>query len=130
DYINKVTFIDFPENISITQFLEEKMTVNVAEFLQRIIVLLSQLFTSFAYTSFVFLFIVLATYFIAKDFEKIMHLLQKSIPTRVNNLLSRINKFARQSTFGVVKAQISIALLTAVISFIGLLLFKTEHLFI
>lgn len=130
DYINKVTFIDFPENISITKFLEEKMTVNIAEFLQRAIVLLSQLFTSFAYTSFVFLFIVLATYFIAKDFEKIMHLLQKGIPTRVNNLLSRINEFARQSTFGIVKAQISIALLTAVIAFFGLLLFKTEHLFI
>lgn len=130
NYINKITFIDLTKNNSLTQFLEEKMTTNAADFLRRAIILLSQLFTSFAYSSLVLLFIVLATYFIAKDFEKIIALLQKSIPTKVSNLLIRIHEYARQSTFGIIKAQISIALLTAVIAFFGLLLFKIEHLFI
>src|SRR5699024_10087217 len=120
------TFIDLTRDISITDFFEEKLTENATEFLQHIIVSLSQLFTSFAYTSFVFLFIVLATYFIAKDFEKIIFLIQEGIPDRVNDLLNRIRKLVMQSTFGIVKAQITIALLTALIAFFSLLIFKIE----
>src|SRR5690625_3983425 len=124
NYINKITLIDLSKTTSLSQLFEEKLKSNVADFLQTSIFFLSQLFTSFAHTSVVLLFIILATYFIAKDFEKIIYLLQKSIPTKINHLLFRINKYARRSNFGIVNAQVSLALLTIVIDYFVLSLFS------
>lgn len=129
-YINKIVPIELVTYDSFTPFIVEKIKVNMGKLLQQSIILISQLLTSFAYTSLVLVFILLATYFMTKDFTVIIRLLHHSIPKKVINLIKRIFQYAQQSTFGIIRAQVAIAFLTAMIAFFGLALFQIEHLFV
>ena len=54
-------------------------------------------------------------------------LFARFIPERVKLFFARVLKHFKQSFVAVIKAQLSIAFLTAILSFIGLRFFKVEH---
>lgn len=129
-YINSLIPLQIPGNFSLTQFIVEKLQANVMNLIQQLIIFSSEMLSSFAYTSLIILFIILATYFITKDYEKIMHIFRSVFPNRLKNLTLNIKRHAIQSIFGLIKTQLMIALLTVLISFGVLLIFRIDHLII
>src|SRR5699024_4764181 len=127
-YISNLIPIQMMEDQSLTQFFIQKIKTNATHLIQQAMIFLSQLLSSFAYTSLILLFIVLATYFMTKDFEKMIRILQENIPKKVKRFIINIKDSAKQSTFGLIKAQIMIALITVIMSFLGLSIFRVDHL--
>src|SRR5699024_8792413 len=123
-YISNLIPIQMMEDQSLTQFFIQKIKTNATHLIQQAMIFLSQLLSSFAYTSLILLFIVLATYFMTKDFEKMIRILQENIPKKVKRFIINIKDSAKQSTFGLIKAQIMIALITVIMSFLGLSIFR------
>lgn len=129
-YINKLIPDQLPDNFSMTRFLISKLKTNAIHITQETITISSDMISSFAYMSFISIFIVLATYFITKDYETFRISLRKKFPINVLNIIGRIKGYAKRSTFGFVKAQITVSFITASLSFCILLLFRTDHLIV
>lgn len=111
-------------------FIFEKIKEYSTELLDHSLQIISELLTSAAYMFLVIFFIVISTYFITKDYRKIIILVKPYIPLRMNKLSLQISHFAKRSLLALVKAQMTIALLTAILSFSGFVFFRVEHLLV
>lgn len=127
DYVGKLIQIKPSDQLLLTQFITEKLKDYTTSFIQQTIISLSNFISSFAYTFLVLFFIILATYFMTKDFIKLQTLWRRYLPAKIKKVSLSVRRFAKQSTLALIKAHISIALLTSVLSFIGLFAFRVEH---
>lgn len=129
-YIQTVLPLTITNDFSLTAVFIDKLQANMMQVIEHIMMISSRFLSSFAYTSFILLSIILATYFMTKDYELIMKLIRNTIPEKIKNLMSRMKAYAKQSVLGLIKTQIMIALLTVFISLIALSLFQVEHVLI
>ncbi|HLS23281.1 MAG TPA: sporulation integral membrane protein YtvI [Pseudogracilibacillus sp.] len=120
----------FPLSIyegTIAQFISEKIIENVTPILQQSMKITTNFLTSFVQLSLIFFFILFATYFMTKDYEKITVLLNRFIPKPITQLARNIKLATKRSVIGLVKAHFMIAFITGILTFIYLLLFRFEH---
>lgn len=111
----------------LSEMAVQKLREYLTMFVEKSVVFMSQSISSFTYTMIVLCFIMLAAYFMTKDFPNMKSLFARFIPERVKLFFARVLKHFKQSFVAVIKAQLSIAFLTAILSFIGLRFFKVEH---
>lgn len=116
-----------PYNFSLAPFIIDKIKTNATELIHKGLLYTSHIVSSFAYTSIVVLFIILATYFMTKDYQKIVSVLKNIIPKKIKKMIDRLKGFAKQSTIGLIKAQLTVACFTTIISFFSFLVFQIDH---
>lgn len=114
----------------LSSFIVEKFKDFSTSLIDQSVIFISDSLTSFAYTFLVLFFIVLATYFMTKDYPIIIKLFKRLIPFRIKQFSLKISHFAKQSIIALIKAQLMIAILTATMSFTGLIIFQVEHVLV
>lgn len=90
----------------------------------------SNLFSSITYIVTIVIFVLLATFMLMKDFETIKPNFRSVIPRNIANKFSQIQRQMKKSVFGFIKAQITLTLISTIIIFIGLAIFRVDHLFL
>ncbi|WP_078545137.1 sporulation integral membrane protein YtvI [Litchfieldia alkalitelluris] len=75
----------------------------------------------------VIIFSLLATFFISKDLERIMHFGRKILPTKARNSSKTVVTDLQKALFGFVKAQFTLISITSVIVLIGLLILRVDY---
>lgn len=69
----------------------------------------------------------LATFFISKDWHRIVKALHKKIPKKVQFRINQIYEGLQKALLGFLKAEFKLTFISAVIVFIGLLILRVEH---
>lgn len=69
----------------------------------------------------------LATFFISKDWERIILKLHDKIPPKVHNRINQIYEGLQRALLGFLKAELKLTFITACIVFTGLLILRVEH---
>lgn len=75
----------------------------------------------------VFIFSLLGTFFISKDWYKLMDWLRKTVPQSFIDSSHNVGKGLKRAFLGFIKAQLTLIMITAVIVFIGLIILKVDH---
>lgn len=128
-----VGFIDTLES-SQRQALQEGIQIigsNVASLLgkfgQGIANGLSSFISALPITFTVIIFSIIAIYFISKDFRKYASLYKDKLPLIFREKTWNVLRDLKRKTFGFFKSQIILMILTALVSFIGLLILRVEQ---
>lgn len=69
----------------------------------------------------------LATFFISKDWERIILKLHKKIPEKIHRRINQIHEGLQNALLGFLKAELKLTFITACIVFTGLLILRVEH---
>ncbi len=69
----------------------------------------------------------LATFFISKDWFRIVEKLHKKIPKTVQTRINQIHEGLQRTLLGFLKAEFKLTFISAVIVFVGLLILRVEH---
>jgi len=69
----------------------------------------------------------LATFFISKDWERVVHALHHKVPKRVQTRINQIYEGLQRTLLGFLKAEFKLTFISAVIVLIGLLILQVEH---
>ncbi|MBY7143848.1 sporulation integral membrane protein YtvI [Virgibacillus sp. NKC19-3] len=122
--------LDASHQVTITehiqQFASHIATTGAAylqDFLLKIPAVLSMLPNSLT----VFVFIVLATFLITNDWNRLVKSAKRIIPSSVKTSTGEVLNHLKKAIFGFAKAQVILISITAGIIFIGLLFFQVEH---
>ncbi len=107
----------------ITNKIATSGTVFLNNILLKIPVALSVIPNSFV----VLTFIILATFFLTKDWSALQKTCTNLIPTSANESIKHIWRHLKRALFGFAKAQIILISLTALIIFIGLRILDVDH---
>lgn len=75
----------------------------------------------------IFIISLLATFFISKDWERIILKLHEKIPQHVHQRINDIHAGLQRALLGFLKAELKLTFITACIVFIGLLILRVEH---
>ncbi len=118
-------FIHFDDSLS--SLLIDKIRANLSIFLQEGIKKITTVLTSFIHLAIIFLFVLLTTYFMTKDYEKITRFIQPLIPKPIFLLFLHIKRATKRSIVGLLKVQVILALITGGIAYLYLLVFRFEH---
>lgn len=76
-----------------------------------------------------FLFIILAIYFLGKDWERMNRFVRKNLPESVQEKMRSFHLSMRYRVFGYIKAQFTLMLITGFIVFIGLTILRVNGAF-
>lgn len=74
-----------------------------------------------------FIISLLATFFMSKDWEKIVLSMQNKIPGKVRYRINQIYEGLQAALLGFLKAEFKLTFISAVIALIGLLILRVEH---
>lgn len=118
------------KTFSFTELLLGKVEGNILSFIQTTVHYLSSFLSSFAFTSMMIIFIILATYFFTKDYKWIIRFIREHIPDPVTSFFIQMKKRIFSSLQALIKTQIIVAFLTMIVSLSFFLLFKIEHGFL
>lgn len=69
----------------------------------------------------------LATFFISKDWERIILKLHEKIPEKIHRRINQIHEGLQNALLGFLKAELKLTFITACIVFTGLLILRVEH---
>lgn len=127
-FFGKFFPIESNNKLFFTQFVTEKLKEYGTTFIEEIMVSLTNFVSSFAYMFLVIFFIMLATYFMTKDFYQLQAFWRKHSSKEVKTISYEVRRYAKQSSMALIKAHLFIALITAILSFVGLAIFRVEHL--
>ncbi|MEC5421956.1 sporulation integral membrane protein YtvI [Virgibacillus sp. C22-A2] len=75
----------------------------------------------------IFIFILLATFFITNDWISLKHSLNKFVPEVINQSIKHIIEQLKKALYGFVKAQLILISITAALLLTGLLILNIEH---
>jgi sporulation integral membrane protein YtvI len=89
----------------------------------------STAFSSFSYSIFVFIFILLGSYMLTKDFILVKQQTTKIIPKNIAHYFAPVLKHVKKSFLGLIQAQIIITFISSLLFFIGMVIFQVEHAF-
>lgn len=95
--------------------------------LETILSLISTLFFIIPNSLVIFIFILLGTYFLLIDWERLQKQSKQFVPKRVFPAITHVLSYLKQALFGFIRAQLLIVLITGVLILIGLLLLKVKH---
>ena len=109
------------------QFLGERLTNTFSSVIQAIgnglYIIISKL-PNFAT---ILIISLLATFFISKDWERIILQLHNKIPKKVHRRINQIHEGLQRALLGFLKAELKLTFITACIVFTGLLILRVEH---
>lgn len=74
-----------------------------------------------------FIFFLLATFFISKDWHRYAQSIRRLLPGKASAMLSGVHVELKKALYGFVKAQATLISITAIIIFIGLLILRIDH---
>ena len=89
----------------------------------------SDVLSSITHMLTIFVFIVIASFIMTKDFEKLTSIVQSFIPKKALTKLGQIKQLLKKSVFGLMKAQIFITFISTTIVFIGFIIFQVNNMF-
>lgn len=75
----------------------------------------------------IFIISLLATFFISKDWERIILQMRGKIPAKVRIRINQIYEGLQRALLGFLKAELKLTFITACIVFVGLLILRVEH---
>ncbi|TCP32092.1 sporulation integral membrane protein YtvI [Scopulibacillus darangshiensis] len=93
---------------------------SIISWLSNVVVSLPNLLT-------VLIFILLATFFICKDWHKLGLLVKKKTPPRIGDNIKTIYEDLKKALLGFIRAQLTLISITAVIVLIGLFILRVDH---
>ncbi|GGH86757.1 sporulation integral membrane protein YtvI [Pullulanibacillus pueri] len=109
------------------QELGQKLASALGDVGQSIVTVLTHFVVSFPSFLTVLSFVLMATFFISKDWYKIHRYIHKKIPTTFLDNVVSIGLDLRKALRGYVKAQMTLMVITGVTIFIGLILLRVDH---
>ncbi|VEF47339.1 sporulation integral membrane protein YtvI [Bacillus freudenreichii] len=104
-----------------------KITESVTAFLQNFFVKLPSLVSWIPNAATVIIFSLLATFFISKDWDRLVALSNRLLPDKVKSSGVRVFADLKKALAGFVKAQITLISITLVIVLIGLLILRVNY---
>src|SRR5699024_1861110 len=104
-----------------------KLSGNITSFLQDLLSSLPSLVSWIPGAATAIVFILLATFFISKDWHKLSKTLQSFLPETFTTRSGRVLKDLKQAGLGFLKAQFILITVTFIIIFIALLIMQIEH---
>jgi sporulation integral membrane protein YtvI len=113
---------------SLNQFMDG-ITSTGTEVIQNILFSLPGLFSILPSSFTVVVFIILATFLMTNDWNKLKHTADKLLSKRFHDRLSTIIHHLKKALGGYFKAQLIMIMMTFILIFIGLNLIKVEHAF-
>lgn len=119
----KETVIDNIQNVG------SKVGTSVARFLQEILNGIPMLLAKMPNLATVFIFTLLATFFISKDWYKLKIRVKQLMPHRVSKSTGHVVDELKKALFGFVKAQLTLISLTFGIVLIGLFILRVDYAF-
>lgn len=128
----RFTFLPAYNEVAVNQYFQnlfEQLSTSSASFIKNIIMTTSTILTSLTYVSTILLFILLASFIITKDLNLIRLKYEKNIPVKITQQLKMMMNQLKKSIFGFLKAQVIITIISTIIIFIGLLIFRVDHVF-
>lgn len=90
----------------------------------------SSFLTSLTYIATIFIFILISSFFISKEWNQLYFYYKEKIPVKIKHQISKIINQLKKSLFGFIKAQIIVTFITSIIVFVGLIIFQVDHIFI
>ncbi len=109
------------------QFFGEKLTNTLSAIIQGLgnglYVVISKL-PNFAT---IFIISILATFFISKDWERLILQMRGKIPAKVRMRINQIYEGLQRALLGFLKAELKLTFITACIVLVGLLILRVEH---
>ncbi|EPR26600.1 putative membrane spanning protein [Geobacillus sp. WSUCF1] len=109
------------------QAVGKKMGTTVGEFVQSILQNIPQLLAWLPNAATVFIFSLLATFFISKDWRRLVRMAQQWLPTKARTSGKTVFLDLKRALFGFIKAQATLISITTVIVLIGLLILRVDY---
>lgn len=126
----KFNALDASKQETITNSIKEasnKLSGNVTTFLQDLLSSLPSLISWIPGAATAIVFILLATFFISKDWHKLSKKLQSFLPETITRRSASVLKDLKHAGLGFLKAQFILITVTFIIIFIALLIMQVEH---
>lgn len=108
----------------------DKLTELSMEILSTFLQTSTEIVNSLSYIGFVLFFIVVAVYMVTKDFIIFMNISKRLLSKRIIDFSKNVFRHMSDAFAGLVKAQITLTLLSTILICFGLFIFRTNHLFI
>jgi sporulation integral membrane protein YtvI len=112
------------ENI---QNVGKQIATNVGEFIKQVLQNIPNFLAWLPNAATVIIFSLLATFFISKDWHKLMNIAKKIIPEKAQKSGKTVFIDLQKALFGFIKAQATLISITTVIVLIGLLILKVDY---
>ncbi|NNU83275.1 sporulation integral membrane protein YtvI [Geobacillus sp. BMUD] len=109
------------------QAVGKKIGTTVGEFVQSILQNIPQLLAWLPNAATVFIFSLLATFFISKDWHRLMRMAQQWLPAKARTSGKTVFLDLKRALFGFIKAQATLISITTVIVLIGLLILRVDY---
>jgi len=109
------------------QAVGTQIATTVGQFTQRVLQNIPQLLTWLPNAATVFIFSLLATFFISKDWYRLTGMVQKILPAKAHKSGKRVFLDLKKALFGFIKAQATLISITTVIVLIGLLILGVDY---
>lgn len=109
------------------QAVGTQIATTVGEFIQRVLQNIPQLLAWLPNAATVFIFSLLATFFISKDWHRLMRMIQQWLPAKARTSGKTVFLDLKRALFGFIKAQATLISITTVIVLIGLLILRVDY---
>lgn len=106
-----------------------KLSSSLIDLLQTILIKIPAILSWFPNAASVFIFTILATFFISKDWYKLKKVARKFVPITIREKGMKIYVDLRKAVFGFFRAQLILVAITALIVLIGLLILRVNYAF-
>ncbi|WP_339173008.1 sporulation integral membrane protein YtvI [Anoxybacillus sp. FSL W8-1294] len=109
------------------QSVGTKIATTVGQFIQNILQNIPSIIGWLPNFATIFIFSLLATFFISKDWYRLKALFQKLLPTKVQSSTTKVFAELKKALFGFLKAQATLISITTLIVLVGLLILRVEY---
>src|SRR5699024_5130077 len=109
------------------QVMGERVTTSFSNFIQTIGNGFYGIIKSLPSIVTIFVFSLLASFFISKDWHHIIRGLHRKVPNKVQTRINQVHEGLQRALFGFLKAEFKITFISAVIVYIGLLILGVKH---
>lgn len=106
-----------------------KLSSSLIDLLQTILIKIPAILSWFPNAASVFIFTILATFFISKGWYKLKKVARKFVPITIREKGMKIYVDLRKAVFGFFRAQLILVAITALIVLIGLLILRVNYAF-
>ncbi len=111
---------------NIEQFIDQ-IGASGTDFLQNLLLNIPTVISLLPSSMTILTLIILATFFITKDWYKLQHSIKKTIPPIANDSGKNVWNHLKKALFGFFKAQLILIMITAITIFVGLLILQVDH---
>lgn len=109
------------------QAVGTQITTTVGQFIQHVLQNIPRLLAWLPNAATVFIFSLLATFFISKDWRRLTGIAQTILPAKAHRSGKTVFRDLKKALFGFIKAQATLISITTVIVLIGLLILRVDY---